>query len=293
MLLGCVLAAEIPDLDYLLPASDPVLVTLRAHRGLSHSLAMAPVVAAIATTLAWLVFRRARVRSVAVQALLAVVFAHLLPDLWTGWGTRILLPWSSERLTLDWSMVVDPLVTLPLLAGAVLAYRARRTDFRRPLWVGLGMTMLYLGARIGIRETVRPSVEDHYGVATAHVFPSPLRVFQWRYVVETDDGYAVGVVDLAGAPIEQARHPRGLDAADHLRQTKVVDEVLAWARYPTIEVQSREDGGTTLTVADLRYHAGGQPTLTFVVELDPNGDVEGARLDRGGSVRSLLERFRR
>lgn len=292
VLLACVLAAELPDLDYLLPAADPVLVTLRAHRGLSHSLLMAPVVAALATVIARVVFRSARTRPIALQALAAVVFGHLLPDLWTGWGTRVLLPWSAERMTLDWTVVVDPLVTLPMLVAAIFAYRARRSDFRRALWVGLGVTVLYLGLRIGIRESLRASVETSYGTTAANVFPAPLRVLEWRYVVETEDGYAVGTVGVGRPLLEQGRHPRGVSAADHLRGEKVVDEVLSWARYPTIDLAARDGGGTTLTVADLRYHAGGQPTLRFIVELRADGTLESARLERG-NVGDLIDRFRR
>jgi hypothetical protein len=38
VLLAAVIAAELPDLDYLWPSDKLVLVTLRAHRGLSHAL---------------------------------------------------------------------------------------------------------------------------------------------------------------------------------------------------------------------------------------------------------------
>ena len=34
--LGCLIASELPDLDYLWPADDAITATLRAHRGLSH-----------------------------------------------------------------------------------------------------------------------------------------------------------------------------------------------------------------------------------------------------------------
>ena len=54
----------------------------------------------------------------------AVVPAHLLPDPWTGWGTRLFLPFSTPGFALDWTMVLDPLVTLPLLVAAVVACAA-------------------------------------------------------------------------------------------------------------------------------------------------------------------------
>jgi len=50
-----VLAAELPDLDYLLPAADPVLRTLQAHRGMTHALIAVPVVALAAMLLTKLI----------------------------------------------------------------------------------------------------------------------------------------------------------------------------------------------------------------------------------------------
>ncbi|MFP2933946.1 metal-dependent hydrolase, partial [Pyxidicoccus sp. 3LG] len=123
------LASELPDLDTLLARGDAVTVALQAHRGLSHSLLFTPVVALGATLGACVLFRGARPRPVFLASLASVVLAHLLPDLWTGWGTRLLLPFSDARLSLDWTGVVDPWVTLPLLAGAGVAWRrARRGD---------------------------------------------------------------------------------------------------------------------------------------------------------------------
>jgi inner membrane protein len=62
VLVACVLAAEIPDLDYLWPADNSVLHSLKAHRGLSHSLLAVPMVALSAPS-----FSRARVERRAIQ----------------------------------------------------------------------------------------------------------------------------------------------------------------------------------------------------------------------------------
>jgi inner membrane protein len=228
-----------------------------------------------------------------LQALLAVLFGHLLPDAWTGWGTRLFLPWSAERARLDLTVVVDPMVTLPLLVAAVFAFRRRARDYRRPLWLGLGVTGLYLIARLGIQLALVSTVTAAYGAGEVNVFPAPLRVLQWRYVVARDDSYAVGVVELFGDPVEQGRYPRAPELAAGVRGRPIGDEVLAWARYPAIRVSDAAAGGKTVAIADLRYHAGGEPTLEFEIDLDALGAVRAARFNRGGSPRELLERFRR
>jgi inner membrane protein len=290
VLLAAVIAAELPDLDYLWPSDEPVLVTLRAHRGLSHALIAAPAVALVAAAVARLVFRRAAFLPTYAMAVAAVVFGHILCDLWTGWGTRVLLPFSDQRLGLDWTSVVDPLVTLPLLVGAGIALARRRGAWRRPLLVALAVSAAYVGARTGIRAALEADVDARYG-AGARVFPAPIGVLRWRYVAPLPDGFAAGVVELGGAIVEERAIKTDPGALAEVQALPVGREVLAWARYPVVTRALRGDGGQTLSVGDLRYHAGGEPTLRFVMEVDAGGRMTSARLDRGGSLRDLAARW--
>lgn len=162
-LLAAVIAAELPDLDYLWPSDEPVLVTLRAHRGLSHALIAAPAVALVAAGISRLIFRRAAFLPIYAVAVAAVVFGHILCDLWTGWGTRIFLPFSDRRFGLDWTSVLDPLMTLPLVIGAGIALWRRRGEWRRPLLIALSVSMAYVGARAGVRVALEGRVDAHYG----------------------------------------------------------------------------------------------------------------------------------
>ncbi|WNG33332.1 metal-dependent hydrolase [Archangium violaceum] len=294
VLLGSVLAAELPDLDTLLPAANSVDHALRAHRGLSHALAFAPVVALAATGLALLFFRRARFLPVYVSSLLALAVAHLLPDLWTGWGTRLLLPFSDQRLTLDWTMVVDPLVTLPLLVSAGVAWR-RRTHWRRALLVGLACSAAYVGLRGVLQATLTSRVREAWPSAErVQVFPAWLSLTTWRYVVVLPSEYVAGTVSPGEPPLEERRlarpAPEVLTAA--MRAVPTVHEALAWARFPVVSSAPGEGGRTSVRIGDLRYHLHGEPTLTFVLEVGSDLSVSEARLERGGSARELIERWR-
>ncbi len=290
-----VLAAELPDLDYLLPAGDEVLHALRAHRGLSHALVAVPVVALVAALVTKLVFRRVKFAALYARALFAVPLAHLLPDLWTGWGTRLLLPFSSHRFALDWTMVFDPVFTLPLLAAAVWAL-FRRRDFQRAFRVGLLVSMTYLVARVGLSRHLTREVERAYPAAeSVSVFPALFGVTTFRYVATVHGEYRAGSVALGEPARERARalrFPRG-PLPERLSVVPTVKEALEWARFPVVQFEPRSGSGYRVNIADLRYHLAGQPTLAFAMSVDGNGDVTGARLERGGSARELFERYRR
>ncbi|KFE68077.1 metal-dependent hydrolase [Hyalangium minutum] len=294
VLLGCALAAELPDLDNLLPSENSVVHALQAHRGLSHALVFTPVVALAATAVAKAVFRTARVGPVFLFSLISVCLAHLLADLWTGWGTRVLLPFSDRRWTLDWTMVVDPWVTLPLLVGAVWAWR-RRTVWRRALLVGAALSVAYLGLRVALQNVLSGRVREALPAAErVQVFPAWLSLTTWRYVALLPDEYVVGTASLGRAPIEERRWPRPVPDAlpESVRNIPTVREALAWARFPLVSQVPRPDGASEIRIGDLRYHLNGEPTLQFILELNPEGALRAARLERGGSAAELLRRWR-
>jgi inner membrane protein len=290
--LACLLAAELPDLDSLWPASNVVVGALQAHRGPTHALLCAPLVAAVASAVAVAVFRGARLRTVYGYSLAAVLFGHLFADLWTGWGTRLLLPFSDVRLSLDWTMVVDPFVTVPLLIAAVVAWR-RRPQWQRPLRVGLVVVLAYLGVRIATQGALHAVVSARYPTAEkVAVFPSWIGPWRWRFVAVSADVYRVGTVTAVGALSEENAVVRTVLAArDPALSVPTVQEAIAWARFPSLEVVPLTDGARRVRVSDLRYHVGGRPTLAFEIDVAPDLTVREARLDRGGSAQELLRRW--
>lgn len=278
---ACVLAAELPDLDALWPAETSVLQALQAHRGASHSLLAAPLVALIAALLVKLIFRRARLAPMFAFALGSTVFAHLLADAWTGWGTRLFLPFSDTRLSLDWTMVVDPLVTVPLAVGALWALR-RRDRWRQAVLVGAAVATGYVALRVGARALAVRSVERHFAAADRiEVFPAALNPLRWRFVVAEPTEWIAGSLLPWDAPHVDARHPRARpELPEVVRRNETVREALAWARMPLVTYSAGGEIEHLVRVADLRYHWDGTPTLTFHLELDADGAVTESRLDR-------------
>ena len=225
-------------------------------------------------------------------SVLACLFGHLLPDLWTGWGTRIFLPFSDARVTLDWTVVVDPLVTLPMLVATVWAWRARGSSIRRVMSTGLAVTGIYLALRVAVQQTLGASVRAAYGTAPVRVFPAPLGLFRWRFVTTLPDGYAAGVVAVGRGVEEQRRVTTDLALAARAHALPEAREILAWARWPVFE-ERPSASGHVLSIGDLRYHLDGEPTLRFLLSVDTEGKVTDAKLDRGGSMRDLIARWRR
>lgn len=196
-----VIAAELPDLDVLLGSAP--LDEYVYHRGFTHSLLFAPAVAAVATGVVKLIWREAKLAPIYAYSLLSVLVAHLVNDWMTGWGTRLLLPFSEARLWLDWVPIVDLLYTLPLLFSVILAWR--RPHLRRKLVVGvLGYLAIYTFGYRGISQSVvAAKVAAAYAnqpVQQVRIAPDLFNPLAWQYTVDLGDRFEQGRAFPVGAP---------------------------------------------------------------------------------------------
>jgi inner membrane protein len=198
----------LPDLDVLVPYGDPVR-TFTFHRAESHALfwltAAAPVLAAMIARVHASADRRLGVsfRDWWLLTWLALV-THPLLDAFTVYGTQLLLPFSDYPVGLGSVFIIDPLVTVPLLAGVTGFWVLhRRSPAAGARWNQLGLTVavVYLGWTVAAQAHVTGHV--HRALAATNlldgrvlVTPTPFNTLLWRIVVMDDQAYHEGVHSL-------------------------------------------------------------------------------------------------
>jgi inner membrane protein len=111
-----VIAANIPDIDFVAIARGP-LYYFEQHRGITHSIAAAPVMALLSVLLVCAIARTMRGWVVAWGLALIGVASHLLLDWTNTYGIRLLYPFSSQWFHLDLINLFDLLVWAVLLLG--------------------------------------------------------------------------------------------------------------------------------------------------------------------------------
>lgn len=263
VIVAALLAAELPDLDVFsgLVFGGGPLSEYVYHRGITHALVAAPVVALIATGIAWLFFRKARLGTVMLWSLLSVLVAHLANDWFTGWGTRLLLPFSEARIGLDWVGIVDPLYTLPLLTAVILAFRRPLQRRRWAVGVLLYLFIYVVGYR-GISHTlVERAVRETYReqpVAQMRVSPSLFNPLAWSFTVDLGDRYEMGQTTLFG-PVRPSTTLAKLPEDDVIRAVREMAELKPFFdqfTYPLITYEPVADG-YRVTLGDVRYQMRG------------------------------------
>jgi inner membrane protein len=193
------LAAAFPDADFFLAYVSPVAY-LTGHRGLTHSIFLAPLWALL---LAWLLARIAPGRGATWRDYFGIcalgVGAHILGDLITAFGTMIYAPVSDARVAWGTTFIIDLWFTGIILAGLAASALVRRS--RVPAIAGLATLAGYVGLQAIAQSRAIDFGADYArrsGLAGAAVaaIPRPVSPFNWMVVVTDGDRYRYANVNL-------------------------------------------------------------------------------------------------
>ncbi|KLJ01013.1 metal-dependent hydrolase [Luteimonas sp. FCS-9] len=259
----------LPDLDGIpiaLMTDDPVL-RMTLHRGITHSLLVLPLVAAAL----WWAFRRYGNGRVAASparwfwAIQLALVTHPLLDAFTAYGTQLLWPFRPSPAMWSSVFIIDPLYTIWLLVGAlVAAFAGARRIGGRALAAGLALSTAYLGWSLVAKTLVDRDAERSLaamGLADAPRFsvPMPGNTVLWRVVALTPEGYVEGFRSLVAdrGPMRFAAYPSDVAALQANAGLPAVQR-LAWFNSGFMGA-SVVDG--RLVLSDLRM--GNEPDYFF------------------------------
>lgn len=184
-------AGTLPDLDVLIDHGD-ALSNMVLHRAESHALFWLTLASpALAAVPALLHGERAHFKHWWLAMWLALV-THPLLDAMTVYGTQLLLPFTNHPFGVGSVFIIDPLYTLPLLAGVVAG--VARSGWKGLPWVhaGLVLSSAYLAwsvaAQWHVRGLAQASLAGQGPPPPLLVTPAPFNTLLWRIVAMRPDG---------------------------------------------------------------------------------------------------------
>jgi inner membrane protein len=258
----------LPDLDIFIARENPV-AAFTYHRGVTHAVFFltlaAPFVAALMERF-HAELKRQRLRCLAMVWL--CLATHPLLDCFTVYGTQILLPFSDYPVTWSTIFIIDPLYTLPLLAGVILAWTRFRTSSEQAVrlcLMGLALSTAYLLATVAIKarvNTVASAALVSRGTAVQQFLttPAPFNAVLWRIVaMKRDGGYLEGYYSLfdGSESIEFASYASDPSLLDGIADDWAVQR-LTWFTKGFYRVRETPQG---IVLTDLRM--GSEPFYIF------------------------------
>jgi inner membrane protein len=188
------------------------------------------------------------------------VLLHVGMDLLNNYGVRLLMPLQSRWFYGDTLFIIDPWLWLMLGGGVWLAVRQRSSTPARGALLAAG---LYVAAMVISARAARATVADAWTTVNGRppvalmVGPMPVTPFSRTVIIDAGDRYATGVFRWPSAEVQfdpqfvqkHAADPRVAVA----RQAPYVSAFLVWSRFPFWTLVDLPDGGTRVTVGDMRF----------------------------------------
>ncbi len=199
--IGCI-AGMLADADILIRSAADPLLNVEYHRHFTHALIFVPAGALIAAAVFWpLLRRRLGFGRIYAFAFAGYATAGLL-DACTSYGTRLLWPFSDERIALSIIAIVDPVFTLTLLIALIAALKLRRP---RPARFGLALAGVYLLAGYWQHQAALQAARDlaasrGHEVERILVKPTLANLVLWRAVYQSGDIFHVDAIRISPGP---------------------------------------------------------------------------------------------
>ncbi len=270
-LLTGALLGTLPDLDVLIDYGTAV-ANFTQHRGFSHSLfVLAPVSLLLATLLWRWKPEPGFQRWLLLTAL--VLLTHPLLDTFTTYGTQLFWP-TGRPLAISSIFIIDPLYTLPLLAGCIVFLL--RPPAQRAVAAGLVLSSVYLGwsfvAQQVIIERVQPALAKA-GLADAELLvqPMPFNTVLWRATAITDRQrveIVTGFLD-DDTPLTLEYFPRQPELARAVSQLPEARR-LEWFTRGFLDYRASNG---KITATDIRLGIPGAHPFTFVLASERGGKL--------------------
>ncbi len=308
------LAGAAPDLDFFMTVFGPVAY-LEHHRGVTHSLLAMPLWALVlAIAFSLLGGRRYGWKAYYGVSLLGIGI-HILGDLITSYGTRILAPFSQWSPGFNTTFIIDP-----WLSGLLLVGLAASLYWRPRLGAALGLvavTALVLFQYTQYRTALDVG-QDYAGgrglsEARAEAYPQPFSPFNWLVSVSTPEAHYLARINLRRSEIPDApsqdafwyrrilasyrpvsdpgweRHPVfGAGARDRLARSAWAQDRFGFyrrfAHLPAVYDVDRGERGECAWFVDLRFELEGltPPFRYGMCRGEPKDDWRPYRLTGGG-----------
>jgi inner membrane protein len=260
--LAATLAAEAADLDVLWGFRGPV-EGLKHHRGITHTLIGAPVVAAVIVGVVALLHfaRKRRPDAQPVQwgwlyatALIAAL-SHILLDWTNNYGVRPFFPFNPRWYEGDLVFIAEPILwalfALALIMPAIFGLTDREIGARRKRFRGRGWAIFALTGMVALwgwrwfEQSQARTLLSHTQVTSAPVVrvafePYPVNPWRWHAILETPNYYrTVEINTLTGAIDSDSNadilyKPESTPATEAAKRTLLGQVYLDWSSWPVV-----------------------------------------------------------
>lgn len=278
----------LPDFDFLLSRLADPAFPIEFHRHFTHSILFIPFGGAIATLPFLLMPSVRREWKLALAAATIGCATHALLDCCTSYGTMWYWPFTTRRIAWDLISIIDPLFTIPLLIGVIIAWRKRTAA--AAAWALIWAT-LYMGVGFAQRERAlaaqrAQAASRMHDIERGRVFPTLGNLLFWRSVYESQGKLwadEIALNSLGSARVESGESigmftidDLPATARDSQRLVEVLEKFNAFADgYLAVMPDGKPPPTGPFVVGDMRYSRSAHRfSPLWGIRVDPGNAIE-------------------
>jgi len=268
MILFCIIAAWLPDIDNLVTFLGPELYLIH-HRGITHSFAGGIILSSLLVGVFSLFIKSFPIIKGLIISF-SMILLHIYLDLATSYGTQIFYPFNNTRYSLDAVYIVDLFYTFSIAGICLLSFRSK-SHKRRIAAIGLAWILIYPVICLGIRHTVLYRVEselqrNRISFEKVHISPE-LFTFSTKNFIRFDKAEPY--------------------AFKKFGEYASIFNTYAWfASYPVMKTENTGQR-RLITFGDLRFYS----TIDFVRKLLKNNEPPFSLTARVDESRKVMEYY--
>lgn len=187
VLIGTIIGSNAPDFDFIYRIKGKSCY-YKNHRGWSHSLPAILITSLGLAGFIYLFILETSFSHLFFWTLLAVT-VHVLFDVFNVNGTKALLPFSANWISLDFLPLVDPYIIMFHILGFCLLPFFAAGDVFSIIYFGI---FLYLLVRMASTQFTKWKLNQHFRNAIQIKMIPKTAPFQWKIIIETNQDFLFG-----------------------------------------------------------------------------------------------------
>jgi inner membrane protein len=286
----------LPDVDIVFDRfSSHPLAQLFYHRGITHSLFFAPIMAILIGFFVQLK-QKGNFKEWFYLSFWAIV-THPILDLFTTYGTQLLLPFSNHRFGLNAVSIIDPLYSVPLLIAILIIWFSKNQIFARifnAVTLFLTTTYLLMGVAqydMALERIVKEGKKNNWN-GHCEVFTGLFSIFERRAVFY--EGNQIHIAHFSNSSDKPIQWVTFEQVECPLTSPEI--ELFKWFSHGHILIQKQEKG---YLFRDIRFGIYPHPMDgLWGIEVDEKGNYVGwerfasIRLEGIKNLQEIIEKIK-
>ncbi|MGH7597659.1 MAG: metal-dependent hydrolase [bacterium] len=242
-----VASANLPDIDVALGFLGDPIFSISHHRGITHSLLFAPVLALFPAALFCFWGKLKNFKMLWRLAWFGILM-HIFFDVITPFGTQLFAPFSKTKYALDWMFIIDPFFTgilaLTLLLGKLFKSRRQQIILGGSIFVVLYLSVEMLNHHRAYKRMEEAMRREGIAATKISALPQPLSIFRWMGMAQTERGVVQTFFSLFvdKGNLQLTKYENAIDKfVARVLQTEEAKWYKTFARHPWIRSEQQGD----------------------------------------------------